>query len=447
MAEQSKKSDAVTLKTKISSILREDFVLRDEYATAHATLEDALTHVLGVGPHDSFNYGGDGYSLKDAVRSMRHLSMTAELREKHQYLNMGYMVIQHVIETLTGKPIQECHHKYIWDPLGMKSTYIRLKDAEASPQVLADGYAWDPVMQRLDDAEHVNDYPLVGGGGIITSIKDLTTYLNATVHKILPLDFFWQEELFKPRVVAGSAWYKGSSTNLYCLGWGTFHYRGQTVVMHNGAIDGFNSVLLFLPDMKWGVATLANANPNGMNAIEVLVQRLLDDRLSIPHVDREDKLSKQLHKLANSIEDPVGTRRRLYPSIPEPPLPLPLPLEKYAGTYYNAGYRSITLKTACPLRDTPMRGGTTKVLHADMHRLIEYTLDFEHISGDYFIAWADSANPRVTSRDGFRAVFRLESNGNVEQLGISFSPMSSGTDDPMMVWFTRLPASGEQVSS
>lgn len=107
---------AIDLKTKISSIIPNDFVLQDEYATRHATLEDALVHLLGVGAQNS-SYGGKDFTLCDAIRSLRHLAMTADLREKHQYLNMGYMVIQHVIETLTKKRIEESHHKYIWDLL------------------------------------------------------------------------------------------------------------------------------------------------------------------------------------------------------------------------------------------------------------------------------------------------------------------------------------------
>ena len=69
----------VNLQTKISSIIPDDFVLPDEYATKHATLEDALGHVLGIATSNSC-YGGECYTVRDAVRCLRHLPMKHELR-------------------------------------------------------------------------------------------------------------------------------------------------------------------------------------------------------------------------------------------------------------------------------------------------------------------------------------------------------------------------------
>lgn len=38
--------------TKICSIIRDDFVLQDEWATNHLTLEDAVCHRTGMPRHD-----------------------------------------------------------------------------------------------------------------------------------------------------------------------------------------------------------------------------------------------------------------------------------------------------------------------------------------------------------------------------------------------------------
>ena len=74
LLEDSKSSPKpLNLDTKISSIIRDDFMLPDEYATTHATLADALTHQLGSPPHHA-SYGGKGYTAKDATRALRHLS-------------------------------------------------------------------------------------------------------------------------------------------------------------------------------------------------------------------------------------------------------------------------------------------------------------------------------------------------------------------------------------
>jgi hypothetical protein len=48
----------------------------------------------------NLSYADDGYTLREAVRLLRHLPLTAELCEKHQYLNLGYMVAHYITETL-----------------------------------------------------------------------------------------------------------------------------------------------------------------------------------------------------------------------------------------------------------------------------------------------------------------------------------------------------------
>jgi CubicO group peptidase (beta-lactamase class C family) len=115
----------VQWETPIVKLVPDDFMLSDEYATNHITIEDALSHRSGLPRHD-YSYGGhyDGKkpSLKGAVRALRHLPLTAEPRTKFQYCNQMYGVASHVIETLTGKWLGDVLKERIWGPLKMKST-------------------------------------------------------------------------------------------------------------------------------------------------------------------------------------------------------------------------------------------------------------------------------------------------------------------------------------
>lgn len=428
--------NAIDLKSKISSIIPDYFVLNDEYATKHATLEDALSHLLGVGHHD-LNYGGKDYSLRDAIRSMRHLAMTAEFREKHQYLNMGYMTIQHVIETLTGKPIEASHRRYIWEPIGMKSTFIKLSDAKSAQNILAEAYSWDELNHELVNVQPAEDYPLVGGGGIISSIRDMTNYLRAHMYGGLTLGPSWQKELYRPRAISRESTDRHKSDILYALGWGTYSYHGKRVVTHNGGITGFSSKLLFLPDQKWGVAVLANADMSGYGAVETVVARLLDDFLGLPQGEREDLVSKFDEELEQSLEILANTRTRLYPKLPDPRLKSTLPLAAYAGSYYDPGYRTLELSVAKPLKRTPVTAGTTEVLHCEIRRLVNLTLDFEHVSGDFFIAWSDTEIPNMAGRGGKRVQFVVGSDARVQKMGINLD-MNGDEDDRMVVWFKKV---------
>ena len=421
----------ITLKTKIASIIPDDFVLPDEYATQHATLEDALGHNLGVAAANVC-YGGDGYTVRDAVRCLRHLTMKYELRQQQEYLNLGYMTIQHVIETLTGKPIEELHRRYIWRPLGMSSTFPKLADAEAAKNTLATGHNWDPVEKHLQETAYAQDYPLIGGGGLIVSIKDLTAYLRAVVNGTLPLGKDSQRELFTPRSISGDTDDPNVSTGLYALGWGVSHRRGNRFISHSGGIDGFSSRLAFMPDHKWGVAMLVNEGLNGSAVIECIQNRLVDDLLDIPNGERTEPVAKWDKWLNERKDGYINTRKTLYPDLPKPPLPLPVPLVGYEGAYHHPGYRTIELKVADAPKHFPIDEDVANVLHAELDRLLHMTLDLEHVSGDFFIAWRGTLKPNFANKGGAKARFVLRGDGAVDKLGIDIEA------DGQLVWFDKV---------
>lgn len=122
--------------TPVNQLIRDDFVLSDEWATNHITIEDMLSHRTGAGGHN-LAYGGDykpnSVTVRDLVFSMRYLPLTAEPRTTYQYCNMMYFVASHVIEKITGEWLGNTLKKKIWDPLAMGKTYFCLKDASVSP--------------------------------------------------------------------------------------------------------------------------------------------------------------------------------------------------------------------------------------------------------------------------------------------------------------------------
>ena len=94
-------SASLSWEVPLAEVMREDFVLADDHATAHVTIEDALSHRTGMPRHD-LTYGGPNVTIRDVVRNLRHLPLTAEIRTRFQYCNMMYIVISHFIETWTG---------------------------------------------------------------------------------------------------------------------------------------------------------------------------------------------------------------------------------------------------------------------------------------------------------------------------------------------------------
>lgn len=438
----------ITLNSKIKSIIP-DFGLPDDYAAAHATLNDALAHVLGTGSH-ILSYGGEGHTLRDAVHSLRHLPMSAELREKHQYLNLGYMVVQLVIEQLRGEEeggIANAHQEYIWGPLDMESTYINLDKAlREKGHLLAKGYTWEEGrlgggQNKILESPYAKDMPLVGHSGIVASITDLAKYLRAIINKTLPLiALAGYNDLFRPRTIMSDwSFHEHTSTTLYAAGWMISNLRGHKVVSQAGGTSGFASKIMFLPQKKWGVAILANADINGTCLVEAIASRLADDFLGIPFAERQDITAAMDGFLKGSVDSYLDARTRLYPDMPSPKIPASAPLASYAGRYHQPGYGYITfdmLPVASLPRGSssiPFDDSTTQVLHAELPRTMEFTIDLEHVSGEDFIAWLGTRTGSGLIKWAKHAKFEATANGDL-RCGMALE-MFGGTQ---LVFFDRV---------
>ncbi|RYP06136.1 hypothetical protein DL765_009616 [Monosporascus sp. GIB2] len=122
-------------KTKAISLLREGFVLGDEWNTNHITVDDALSHQTGYPCHDPAVTG----SARDSMRNLRNLPMSAEPRAKYQYCNKMYGAVGYLIETSTSFRLGG-FHSHPWGPMESSETYLGPRNAQGSGFFLADEY-------------------------------------------------------------------------------------------------------------------------------------------------------------------------------------------------------------------------------------------------------------------------------------------------------------------
>ncbi|SPO03651.1 uncharacterized protein DNG_06334 [Cephalotrichum gorgonifer] len=424
----------LTLNSKIHDIIPGDFLLSDDYTTRHATLKDALVHRLGYPRHD-MSYGGPGFTVKDAVRSLRHLPMSAELREKFQYFNIGFMVLQHVIESITGKFLGEIYEEAFFGPLGMTSSTVELSKArDTIPHTLAEGSAYSSLTKTINPQPWW-DSCVVGDGGVITNVADMTKYLRAMINggAGLPISEESYKTLTSPVIIGDAMPAKYRTTPLYAAGWFVSSYRGHHYVYHSGAVPGFTAMAGYFPDLKWGAVVTTNADLSGIIASETVFYRLVDDFLEVPEDDRVDSTEKWENLLNSREESYLKGREKAFPSIPDPPLPHSLPLQDYAGTYFHPAYRSLTFAVALPESDIPVAEGTASVLHAVKDQSEwDIVFDLEHVSGEHFICYLNTLARSPMLQEAVKAEFVVGPDGKVARLGIEFE--SSLKDK---IWFDR----------
>ncbi|KAF2456775.1 beta-lactamase/transpeptidase-like protein [Lineolata rhizophorae] len=434
-------SNPLRLRTPVSDLIREDFVLPDSYMTTHATFEDLLSHRTGMPRHD-FSYGGANLTVRDIVRSLRHLPLTAQIRTEYQYCNMMYVTLQHIIETITGRWLGYFLRERVWDVLSMSLTFFSLGDAqeaEASGQaVLAHGYYWNDTGRQFVPQEYLDESANGGAGGVISNVVDYARYLRAMMDmdpRLLATESY--NALKTPRSFAGRAelWTGMSS---YSLGWGYSIYGDAEVLHHNGLVTGFATTMWYMPSRKLGMTVMANADMPGYRAGSVLAYSMLEDLVGSPDGSRVDWITKFDQQMADQERQWRNAKQRLFPDAPPPENAKPptLQLSGYTGTFNHPGYQNITLDVSRDILYSNKDSGEHLVA-VNLQKTWKHILDFEHISSDYFMArvrpWEGNPSEAFEKMDVFPAEFQIGVDGKVDMLGIAYEPKYEGK-----IWFKKI---------
>lgn len=208
---------------------------------AQATLEDVLSHRLGILPN-------------------------------------AYDSIAEVIEEVTQSRYADAVEHSVFKPIGMVTASIGRAGLENAS-------SWArPHTKRSRDAgpprkKIVNDdyYRVPAAGGVNGSIRDLALYARAHMGLVpdvlsdTALEMLQAPRVYTRREQAGmSRRYRGTVRDArYALGWRVYKYGepGYRVVGHRGAVEGYRSYILFDPERDTGVVILWNSSsrrPNGI---------------------------------------------------------------------------------------------------------------------------------------------------------------------------------------
>ncbi|KAL7951651.1 beta-lactamase/transpeptidase-like protein [Trichoderma barbatum] len=412
--------------TPISSIIRDDFVLQDEWATNHVTLDDAVSHRTGMARHDGSSVreiDGRPATPRDVVRNLRNLPLTAEPRVTVYYCNLMYVTLSHVIETITGKWLGRVLRDLLWEPLGMNSTYFDLQSALDAPEHMASGYAWDQEKGEFKEIPFMTVTEVSGAGSVISNALDYAKWIKSLIHRSGPLSRHVHEDIRTPRMFWPGSPEKGYDLQLYGLGWVRTLHKGHVVYTHSGGMHAYGAEVYWFPEAMYGVVVFGNTAT--CHVVEEIVGwKLIDDKLGIPAKDRFDygsKWKKAEAKLDWLYKNALDI---LYPERPNPALPSTLSTSELVGTYYNAGYGNITLRE----EPHPDKLGE-KILVADRpDSTWRYSMHFHHVSGDNWIVYLPAPIYSGTNFVEFVAgEFKLGADGKASGIEIIWESRT----DPM----------------
>lgn len=414
-------SSPIDWDTPVSSLIRDDFVLADDYATNHTTLEDALSHRSGLPTHEAaMACANPSESIRDAVRKLRCLPLAYQPRTTWNYCNHMYMAVSHMLEQRTGMELGSFLRKRIWDPLGMKDTYFSIHHVLNTPQLqsrLVQGYTWIPETKSYTPEPYMNYPPTKGTGAIVSDVREYAKWLRALLFKNKPLTDEIYDPLLKPRsiILAPESTYPPGPYHLYALGWWVENYAGEQFYWHSGSWPGFGIMVGFIPSKKFGFAIMGNSVDARMVG-KKLYMHLMDKMLGlVEQTEGEDDPAGK----SDTIEE---AKNKLYPSRPDKPLSHSLPINAYVGTYSNPGYGEVTFRAY------------GSKLTADLSdRVIPSILDLHHVSGEFFLGRLCSPTSEAHATGFYRAEFYIDATGNVQSVGLDLEPALNGEK----IWYER----------
>lgn len=341
------------------------FRLNDPLADQNVTIRDLLCHRTGLSRHDMLRYRSP-WSHEEIIRRMADLKPTTSFRSTWEYNNLCFMTAGYAAANADKTLYADLLKKRIFGPLGMKTASGSAREVEK---------ANDRAVPHLKEAEGVSAIPrymqeVDGAGGINASARDLGNWIRFQLG-----DGTWEgkrlvssknlREMHTPQMVERSATLPNDVTTQrsYGLGWAVQDYRGQVMVEHGGAIDGFRSRVVLFPKAKFGIAVLCNLG--GTNCPIALSNTIADLLLGSPQRDwigpgsKTD--AKNLQARTTALAKWESERKKdTKPSHA---------LEAFAGTYHAPAYGE---------------AGVTVENGKLVLRYSSYTLKLEHFHLDSF---------------------------------------------------------------
>ncbi|HEV3203248.1 MAG TPA: serine hydrolase, partial [Gemmataceae bacterium] len=311
------------------------FHLSDPLADSQVTLRDLLTHRTGLSGHDFLWYRAP-WSREEIIRRISKVPLKNSFRSTFQYQSIMFMAAGSAVESASQTKWEDFIQKRIFDPLGMtrsscSTTALETEANRASPH----------RKEREGKIAVIPWYPIPRpdpSGSINSCVRDLSRWVqfhlgDGTFQGQRLVSAKNLAETHSPQMIVPL---KGPARDLnpathqmnYGMGWVLQDYRGQFLVSHAGAIDGFRAHITLVPDAKLGIVILNNLHGTQMNL--AVSNLLVDLLLGLPKKDWNFFIADQINKgeAAAAAQKPnrkIGTKPTLE-------------LSAYAGIYEDSAY-------------------------------------------------------------------------------------------------------------
>lgn len=321
------------------------FRLSDPCADSLVTLRDITSHRTGLSRHDEL-WDNTPLTREQLIRSVSSLELTKPFRSTYQYQNIMFIAAGEAVASAAKMPWNDFVRTRIFEPLGMTHTRVTIADWMASDH--ATGHRVEKPGDRVVVQTLVDDDNLAPAGAIKSSARDMAQWVrlhlgDGTFDGKRLVSAAALNETHMPQTVIRleeSTRESNPETLLeaYGLGWVIQDYRGELLVSHGGALNGFRAHVDLLPKQKTGFVVLINVGRSSATA--ALRNSLLDLLLGKPKARDWNAYYLALERKSDEKDE---AKKREREAKRRPDAKPSHELAAYAGTYTNSAYGTATI--------------------------------------------------------------------------------------------------------
>jgi CubicO group peptidase (beta-lactamase class C family) len=349
-----------------------EFELSDVQATQKLTIQDLLSHRVGLPHFSGDSLGCLGWTGDEVLKGLKYIPFNAPYGQEYGYQNICYGLVGLILQRVTGQDLQTLYQTRIFSPLKMVDSNIGPIKAEESIGQKIKRWLGKGSPMRIEKnlvGLHDHFYPLTQAryfpfnpflytlpatSGINASIHDMGQWLrfwlngNQAAGKSLLTEKSFKHLMRSHVVVSEKKKEKRDfqfpenrvTRNSYGVGFFNHDYLGHTALTQMGGMNGCRSLLTLLPDDDIGIIVLSNLG--GMRVAylpESIRNTFFDLYLGAP--DDIDWAAEDAAAMDARQKQFRDNKKALRLREPSPPA---ANISTYEGTYEHELYGRVTVR-------------------------------------------------------------------------------------------------------
>jgi CubicO group peptidase (beta-lactamase class C family) len=244
------------------------------------TIRSLLTHRSGL---SDYAYNMDKmYDKKVPLTNQKVVEMMIRLKPhidyrpnaRFSYNNTNYMLLAYIVEKLTGENFRTYVKKNIFEPAGMKETFIYDPLHPEMLKTAATGYVPRRGGPVVSDFNHLDG--VTGDKGIYSTVEDLHLWDNALNEEKL-VKSSTLEEAFTPQHTIPTTLPKN-----YGFGWRLTQLdNGEWLTYHTGWWHGFKNYYLHNPKDNSSIIILGNMAGHSLAKVNIVQSILYPEKANL----------------------------------------------------------------------------------------------------------------------------------------------------------------------